>query len=104
VTRRAVSSTVAWNSRSRSQVIAVSNVSDRTPQATNVSRRYGASKNAPRQLSAAPPTPVLVGRKPADISGFRPINTSGAVMRGSSGTPPWSAAASSARRNGSSTG
>ena len=37
--RRVVSITVAWNSSSRSQVIAVSNVSESTPQATNVSRR-----------------------------------------------------------------
>ena len=36
---RVVSITVAWNSSKRSQVIAVSKVSESTPQATKVSRR-----------------------------------------------------------------
>ena len=36
---RAVAITPAWNSSKRSQVIAVSNVSDSTPQLTNVSRK-----------------------------------------------------------------
>ena len=39
--------------RKRSQVIAVSNVSDSTPIATNVSRRYGARRNASRQAPDA---------------------------------------------------
>jgi hypothetical protein len=35
---RTASITLAWNSSKRSQVIAVSKVYERTPQATNVSR------------------------------------------------------------------
>ena len=45
---RAVSITVAWNSSKRSQVIEVSNVSERTPSETSESRRYGAERNAER--------------------------------------------------------
>ena len=49
--------TAWWKSGKRSQVIAVSNVSDSTPMAMNVSRRYGARRNASRQLPTASPPP-----------------------------------------------
>ena len=69
---RVVSITVAWNSSKRSQVIAVSKVSESTPQATKVSRRYGASRNAPRQApDARPPRSAASARLAASLGGPR---------------------------------
>ncbi len=84
--RRAVSITSAWKSGKRSQVIAVSKVSESTPQAISESRRYGACRNALRQVLTA----SLARRSPPPLI--------------SPGSPPCARATSSTIDIGSSTG
>ncbi len=78
---RAAAITLAWNSSKRSQVTAVSNVSESTPQATKVSRRYGASRKAPRHwptasLPSPPPPRTSPGLPPCS----RAISTAASIQ------------------------